>query len=160
MCIRNRSCSSQQDCHNMRGRPASPRANDFTCRTAHHRMLLPAPCKHSHKDNQTSDHRQNTQSDHYADERVVWTRFTGPRSQVAEPQNVLRCANSGLELLALPPQLPPLNQCSRNTPSTACSSAGLMSFECATVTAKSGPSSDFSQNARKSFNAGKFGNIS
>ena len=62
----------------------------------------------------------------------------GPRSQVAEPQNVLRCANSDLELLAFLPQLLQLNQCSRNTPSTACSSAGLMSFECATVTAKSG----------------------
>jgi len=61
---------------------------------------------------------------------------------------------------ALPPQLLQLNQCNRNTPSTACSSAGLMSFECATVTANSGPSSDFSQNARKSFSAGKFGNIS
>jgi hypothetical protein len=53
-----------------------------------------------------------------------------------------------------------LNQCNRNTPSTACSSAGLMSFECATVTANRGPSSDFSQNARKFFSAGKFGNIS
>ena len=29
----------------------------------------------------------------------------------------------------LPPQLLQLNQCNRNTPSTACSSAGLMSFE-------------------------------
>lgn len=51
-------------------------------------------------------------------------------------------------------------QCNRKMPSTASSSAGLISLECATVTAKSGPSSDFSQNARKSFSAGKFGNIS
>src|SRR5260370_12985436 len=69
--------------------------------------------------------------------------FYAPRSQVAEPQNVLRCANSDLELLALPLQLLELNHCSRNTPFTACSSAGLMSFEFATVAAKSGAASQF-----------------
>ena len=52
---------------------------------------------------------------------------------------------------ALPPQLLQLNQCNRNTPSMACSSAGLINLECATVTANSGPSSFVSQNARKSF---------
>src|ERR1700721_692700 len=67
---------------------------------------------------------------------------------------------SDLEILALPPQLLQLNQCSRKTPSAARSSAGLISLECATVTANSGPSSFASQNARKSFSAGKFGNIS
>src|ERR1700754_142433 len=49
-------------------------------------------------------------------------------------------------------------QCSRNTPSTARSSAGLISLECTTVTANSGPSSLVSQKVRKSFSAGKFGN--
>src|ERR1700730_5998061 len=34
-----------------------------------------------------------------------------------------------------------IDQCSRKTPSTARSSAGLISLECATVTANSGPSS-------------------
>src|ERR1700682_1612466 len=52
------------------------------------------------------------------------------------------------------------DQCSRNTPSTARSSAGLISLECATVTANSGPSSFSSQKERKSFSAGKFGNRS
>jgi len=33
----------------------------------------------------------------------------------------------------LPAQLLQLNQCNRNTPSMSCSSAGLISFECATV---------------------------
>src|SRR5258707_14768247 len=40
------------------------------------------------------------------------------------------------------------------------SSAGLISLECATVTANSGPSSFSSQKERKSFSAGKFGNRS
>src|SRR5260370_21673890 len=61
--------------------------------------------------------------------------FYGPRSQVAEPQNVLRCANSDLELLALPLQLLELNQCSRNTPPPPCSSAGFMQFPFSTATA-------------------------
>src|SRR6266566_8464951 len=52
------------------------------------------------------------------------------------------------------------DQCSRKTPSTARSSAGLISLECATVTENNGPSSFSSQKARKSFSAGKFGNIS
>ena len=42
----------------------------------------------------------------------------------------------------------------------AFSSAGLISLECATVTENSGPSSFSSQNARKSFSAGNFGNRS
>src|ERR1700730_5262031 len=51
-------------------------------------------------------------------------------------------------------------QCSRNTPSTVRSSAGLISLECTTVTANNGPSSFSCQKERKSFNAGKFGNRS
>src|SRR5437879_5192046 len=41
------------------------------------------------------------------------------------------------------------DQCSRKTPSTARSSAGLISLECATVTENNGPSSFSSQKARK-----------
>src|SRR5256886_4953024 len=52
------------------------------------------------------------------------------------------------------------DQCSRKTPSTARSSAGLISLECATVTENNGPSSFSSQKARKSFNFGNFGNRS
>ena len=58
------------------------------------------------------------------------------------------------------PTLRRLNQCSLNTPSTARSSAGLISLECATVTENSGPSSFSCQKARKSFSAGNFGNRS
>src|ERR1700730_740690 len=53
-----------------------------------------------------------------------------------------------------------VDQCNRKTPSTARSSAGLISLECGTVTANSGPSSFRCQKARKSCSAGKFGNIS
>src|ERR1700722_6762596 len=48
-------------------------------------------------------------------------------------------------------------QCSRNMPSTARNSAGLISLEWATVTANRGPSSFCCQNDRKSFSAGKLG---
>src|ERR1700704_1983695 len=48
-------------------------------------------------------------------------------------------------------------QCSRNTPSTARNSAGLISLEWATVTENNGPSSFSSQKVRKSFNFGNFG---
>src|ERR1700687_2758633 len=40
-----------------------------------------------------------------------------------------------------------VDQCNRKTPSTARSSAGLISLECATVRANSGPSRFVSQNA-------------
>src|ERR1035441_6168592 len=56
--------------------------------------------------------------------------------------------------------LPLRSQCSRNTPSTVRSSAGLISLEWATVTENKGPSSSFSQKERKSFSAGNFGNRS
>src|SRR5215472_4911817 len=52
------------------------------------------------------------------------------------------------------------DQCRRNTPSTARSSAGLISLECATVTLNKGPSSFSCQNVRKSSSAGNFGNRS
>src|ERR1700692_1451209 len=48
-----------------------------------------------------------------------------------------------------PPAESSSTQCSRNTPSTARSSAGLISLECATVTANSGPSRFSLQHARK-----------
>ena len=52
------------------------------------------------------------------------------------------------------------NQCSRNSPSIAFSSAGLISRECATITECSGPSSFSIQNARKRCSSGNFGNRS
>ena len=52
------------------------------------------------------------------------------------------------------------SQCSRNTPSTALISAGLISLECATVTVCSAPSIDFCQKRRNPFSSGKCGHRS
>jgi hypothetical protein len=50
-----------------------------------------------------------------------------------------------------------VDQCNRNSPPAARISAGRISFECATVTANSGPSSVVCQNERNFLRVGKFG---
>ena len=52
------------------------------------------------------------------------------------------------------------NQCSRNSPLMALSSAGLISLQCATCTECSGPSSFSCQNSRNFCSSGNFGNRS
>ena len=74
-----------------------------------------------------------------------------PRSQVAEPQNVLRCA---------PAAIAPVESVQPEHAVDGVQFGSLINLECATVTENSGPSSFVSQNARKSFSAGKFGNRS
>src|ERR1700694_1137163 len=95
----------------------------------------------------------------FDEERIAQLATSSAGQATTSPPGSLEEVASLGGLCASAP-LPPLDQCSRHTPSKARSSAGLISLECATVTANSGPSSFCCQNERKSFSAGKFGNRS
>ena len=104
----------------------------------------------------TFEQRQRQPKGRSAKPRVPGTDTHGNYRRRLQPFNVSAISAPTARRKACAPQARN-RQCSRNSPSMARISAGLISRACATVTECSGPSSFSSQKLRNLFSAGKFG---